>query len=46
MFGVTGQLRMGQAVLQEHSILQRDGLEVKVVSRTREVVMNPSSPLQ
>lgn len=37
-FSVTGQLRVGQATLQETSVLQRDGMEVKILSRTREVV--------
>lgn len=37
-FSVTGQLRMGQATLQETSVLQRDGMEVKILSRTRQMV--------
>jgi general secretion pathway protein K len=37
-FSVTGQLRMGQATLQETSVLQRDGMDVKILSRTREMV--------
>ena len=37
-FSVTGQLRVGQSTLQERSVLQRDGLVVKTLSRTREVV--------
>jgi len=37
-FSVTGQLRMGQAKLQETSVLQRDGMDVKILSRTREMV--------
>ncbi len=37
-FSVTGQLRLGLAVVQERSILQRDGLLVKTLSRHREVV--------
>ena len=37
-FVVTGQLRMGSTTLQERSVLQRDGLEVKTLSRNRELV--------
>ncbi len=37
-FSVTGQLRMGQATLQETSVLQRDGMAVKILSRTRQMV--------
>lgn len=45
-FSVTGQLRVGQATLQETSVLQRDGMEVKILSRTREVVQWRSPLLQ
>ena len=45
-FSVTGQLRLGQSTLQERSVLQRDGLDVKVLSRAREVLTTPVSPLQ
>lgn len=45
-FSVTGQLRVGQTTLQERSVLQRDGLDVKVLSRMREVVAVEGSPLQ
>ena len=45
-FSVTGQLRVGQATLQETSVLQRDGMDVKILSRTREVVQSRSSLLQ
>lgn len=45
-FEVTGQLRLGQATVQERSVLQRDGLDVKTLSRTREVVTDQVSPLQ
>ncbi|MDD3937423.1 type II secretion system minor pseudopilin GspK [Rhodoferax sp.] len=45
-FSVTGQLRVGQATLQETSVLQRDGMEVKILSRTREVVQGRSPLLQ
>lgn len=42
-FSVTGQLRVGSAILQETSVLQRDGMQVKILSRTREVV-RPNQP--
>lgn len=45
-FSVTGQLRVGQTTLQETSVMQRDGLEVKILSRTREVVQAGESLLQ
>lgn len=45
-FSVTGQLRVGQATLQETSVLQRDGMDVKILSRTREVVQWRSPLLQ
>ena len=45
-FVVTGQLRLGPASVQERSVLQRDGLDVKTLSRTREVVTDRGSPLQ
>lgn len=48
-FAVTGQLRLGPAVVQERSVLQRDGLLVKTLSRRREVVSTEiaqSPPLQ
>jgi general secretion pathway protein K len=44
-FSVTGQLRIGQATMQERSTLQRDGLDVKILSRTREVAVD-WAPLQ
>lgn len=44
-FRVTGQLRIGQATMQERSTLQRDGLEVKILSRAREVAVD-GAPLQ
>jgi general secretion pathway protein K len=34
-FSVTGQLRVGRNTVQEQSVLQRDGLVVKIVRRTR-----------
>ncbi|MDD2919014.1 type II secretion system minor pseudopilin GspK [Rhodoferax sp.] len=45
-FSVTGQLRVGQTILQETSVLQRDGLQVKILSRTREVVQSGQPPIQ
>lgn len=45
-FSVTGRLRVGQATLQETSVLQRDGMDVKILSRTREVVQSRSPLLQ
>jgi general secretion pathway protein K len=42
-FSVTGQLRVGQATLQERSVLQRDGLDVKTISRSREA-LSPDVP--
>lgn len=45
-FSVTGQLRVGQTTLQETSVLQRDGMVVKVLSRTREVVQSSLPPIQ
>jgi general secretion pathway protein K len=45
-FSVTGQLRFGQARLQELSVIQRDGLDVKILSRTREAFAVETAPLQ
>lgn len=45
-FSVTGQLRIGQVAMQERSILQRDGLDVKILSRAREVMSADVPPLQ
>jgi general secretion pathway protein K len=45
-FSVTGQLRVGQSTLQEQSLLQRDGTDVKTLIRTREVVSGSLSLLQ
>jgi len=36
-FEVRGRLRLGQAVVEERSVLQRDGLEVRALSRQRGV---------
>lgn len=45
-FLVTGQLRVAQAQLQESSVLQRDGMEVRVLSRQREAMPVAWSLLQ
>ena len=45
-FSVTGQLRIGMATVQERSVLQRDGLDVKTLSRTHEVLAAGAAPLQ
>jgi general secretion pathway protein K len=47
-FSVVGQLRMGQFTVQERSVLQREGLAVQILSRTREVLTltTPATPLQ
>jgi general secretion pathway protein K len=45
-FSVTGQLRVGRSTLQEQSVLQRDGIDVKTLSRTREAVSDSLSLLQ
>lgn len=37
-FSVMGQLRVGQTTVQERSMIQRDGLQVLALRRTREVV--------
>lgn len=39
-FSVTGQLRVGDTTMQERSVLQRDGLDVKILSRAREVAVD------
>ncbi len=45
-FSVTGQLRIGRATVQEQSVLQRDGLDVKTLSRMHEVLVAGATPLQ
>lgn len=45
-FSITGQLRVGQSTLQERSEVQREGLQVKVLRRQREVLDAAASPLQ
>ena len=37
-FEITGRLRLGEATVQEMSVLQRDGMQVKVLSRNRQSV--------
>ena len=37
-FSVMGQLRVGQTTVQERSLIQRDGLQVLALRRTREIV--------
>ena len=44
-FEVFGKLRVEQTTVQEHSVVQRDGLEVKTLSRQRGVVP-AGAPLQ
>ena len=45
-FVVTGQLRLGEASVQEMSLLQRDGMEVKTWSRSRQRLASPGPTLQ
>jgi general secretion pathway protein K len=45
-FRVTGQLRLGDVTLQEMSVLQRDGMQVKTLSRTREMLPSQDPTLQ
>lgn len=45
-FGVTGQLRVGQTTLQEYSLLQRDGMTVKVLMRSRGAQLDQPPLLQ
>lgn len=45
-FSVRGQLRLGDATLQEVSLLQRDGLDIKILSRQREVLAPAQPTLQ
>jgi general secretion pathway protein K len=42
-FSVTGRLRVGSNTVQEQSVLQRDGLLVKTLSRKRGLVLPPQS---
>ena len=43
-FEVRGSLRIDQSTVQEQSVVQRDGLDVKTLSRQR--VASPPAPLQ
>lgn len=45
-FMVTGQLRLGDVTLQEMSVLQREGMQVKTLSRTRQMLPSPDPTLQ
>jgi len=45
-FQVTGALRLGSTQVQEQSLLQRDGLQVRVLSRQRQSPSGPLGPLQ
>lgn len=45
-FEVQGKLRLGQSVVEEHSVVQRDGLNVKTLWRDRGTQGRQSSPLQ
>ncbi|MDD5031394.1 MAG: type II secretion system minor pseudopilin GspK, partial [Rhodoferax sp.] len=45
-FSVTGQLRLGSSTVQEVSLLQRDGLTVKALGRSREMVSGDLATLQ
>ena len=43
-FEVTGRLRLEQTVVQERSVLQRDGLAVRTLWRDRGVLITPAPP--
>ena len=45
-FEVQGRLRLGQSVVEEHSVVQRDGLNVKTLWRDRGNYGPQNSPLQ
>jgi len=45
-FQVTGRLRMGDVTVQEMSVLQRDGMQVKTLSRTRQRLTSAVPTLQ
>lgn len=45
-FEVTGRLRMDQTLVEEHSVVQRDGLSVKTLWRDRGSRGEQSAPLQ
>lgn len=40
-FMVTGQLRLGNVTVKEMSVLQRDGMDVKTVTRQRQMLSSP-----
>ncbi|MET0311473.1 MAG: type II secretion system minor pseudopilin GspK, partial [Burkholderiaceae bacterium] len=44
-FEVRGRLRLGNVVVEERSLLQRDGLDVKTLWRERVQVTAPPVPL-
>ena len=43
-FEVRGRLRLDQTIIQERSVLQRDGLNVRTLWRDRGVVADVSVP--
>ena len=45
-FEVQGRLRLDQSVVEEHSVVQRDGTEVKTLWRDRGGLARQTSPLQ
>ena len=45
-FEVQGRLRLDQTVVEEHSVVRRDGLDVKTLWRDRGVSGRQTSPLQ
>lgn len=45
-FMATGQLQLGNVTLQEMSVLQRDGLDVKTLSRQRQTLASAEPTLQ
>lgn len=45
-FEVQGRLRLDQAVVEEHSVVQRNGLDVKTLWRDRGSLRREPSPLQ
>jgi general secretion pathway protein K len=45
-FEVQGRLRLDQTVVEEHSLVQRDGIDVKTLWRDRGASERPTSPLQ
>lgn len=45
-FSVTGRLRVGSQTVQERSVIERNGLVVRALSRQRGVLLAPIAPLQ